>query len=388
MAFDFIQADLEQRRRSYLLRQHQVVDVNYDGLITVADQAYLNFASNDYLGLRQQPEVLQAWVEGLELYGAGSGASPLVTGYSRAHQQLAEALAEFTGREACLLFNSGYAANHAICHALFKQPGTLIADKLSHASLIEAGRTSGCQFKRFKHNDLQHLQSIVSNQLSADSENVLIATEGVFSMDGNSAPISELANLSQQCNAWLMIDDAHGFGVLGELGQGIGASSTNQNQCQVLMATMGKACGIAGAFVAGTQSFIDYLTNFARHYIYSTAIPPAQAHATLASLALIQQGDLRQKLRANIAYFKTKMAALDFALMPSDSAIQPIMVGDPAATIAYAEQLKSLGVWVGAMRYPTVPKGSDRLRITLSSLHSEQDIDALCDALEIARDKR
>ncbi|WP_100641913.1 aminotransferase class I/II-fold pyridoxal phosphate-dependent enzyme [Alteromonas facilis] len=388
MAFSFIQSDVAQRQSQALLRKHHVIDQEHEALISVDGKAYINFASNDYLGLRQHPEVLQAWVEGLELYGGGSGASPLVTGYYRAHQQLSETLAEMLGRDEVLLFTSGYAANQAICQALFKHGGVLLADKLSHASLIEAGRNITGEFKRFRHNDMHHLTTLLSGSdaVAADSQNRLIASEGIFSMDGDSADVLALKAMAKENNAWFMIDDAHGFGVIGAKGEGIAASQAEQRECQIVMATLGKACGTGGAFVAGSHDLIAYLTNFARHYIYSTAMSPAQAHATLKALQLVKAGEQRARLHENIGYFRQRMHDADLILSDSVSAIQPVKLGSPERTLAAASRLKELGIWVGAMRYPTVPKGSDRLRITLSSQHHKRDLDVLVDALSIIQE--
>ncbi len=385
MAFDFIQPALSERKRQSLYRQHHAVVESHDGMINVDGKAYLNFASNDYLGLSQHPQVLQAWVEGLAKYGAGSGASPLVTGYTAAHQSLSDTLAELVERQQVLLFSSGFAANHALCQALFENGGEIYADKLSHASIIEGGLHSNATMKRFKHNDSAHLhQLLVKRERSVNAR--LIVTEGVFSMDGDRGHVSALASIAEQHDSWLMVDDAHGFGVFGQHGQGIAASNANQTQCQVLMATLGKACGIGGAFIAGSADLIAYLQNFARHYIYSTAMPPAQAYAAITAIELIKQGETRKTLHANIAHFHQRMQAEGFALEDSDSAIQPLIVGSPEATLKMADKLKQLGIWVGAMRYPTVPKHTDRLRITLNALHQTSDIDALVDALSLARE--
>ncbi|WP_100655612.1 8-amino-7-oxononanoate synthase [Alteromonas flava] len=389
MPFEFMLSEVERRERETLRRQHYIVEQEHQALINVDGAAYINFASNDYLGLRQDPRVLQAWVEGLELYGGGSGASPLVTGYSRAHQALSEALAAATGRAATLLFTSGYTANQALCQALFKDKdgGVLLADKLSHASLIEAGRCINGEFKRFRHNDMAHLQNLLEiNAQELSRTHTLIASEGVFSMDGDSADVDGLKAMAKQHNAWLMLDDAHGFGVMGERGEGVAAAATTPEDCQIIMATLGKALGTGGAFVAGSQTLIDYLTNFSRHYIYSTAMPPAQAHASLKALELMQAGAQRETLQQHISYFRGKLEAAGFTLSDSQSAIQPIILGSPEQTMTAAAKLKALGIWVGAMRYPTVPKGTDRLRITLNSLHQMRDIDALIDALCIVRD--
>lgn len=385
MAFEFIQQALTERKQNGLYRQHHVVIENHDAMLNVDGKPYLNFASNDYLGLSQHPAVLQTWVEGLAKYGAGSGASPLVTGFSLAHQQLTDSIAALVGRDNVLLFSSGFAANQAICQALFNKGGELYADKLSHASLIDGGLHSKAAMKRFKHNDLNHLQQLLCKGDASINER-LIVSEGIFSMDGDCGDVTALAGIAEQHNCWLMIDDAHGFGVFGEQRQGVAASKANQQQCQVLMATLGKACGIGGAFVAGSEELIEFLQNYARHYIYSTAMPPAQAHAAIAAIELIKQGVGHAALHTNIQYFKQRISSEGFDLLDSNSAIQPLVIGKPKTVMAMAGKLKQLGVWVGAMRYPTVPKQTDRLRVTLSAAHQSTDIDALVDALCVARE--
>lgn len=384
MAFDFILRALTERREQSLFRHRQCVEASTGTLIKVDGQHYINFASNDYLGMRQSMEVMQGWVDGISEFGGGSGASPLVTGYTKAHRALEVYLAEALGREQVLLFNSGFAANQAICQALFKDPsgpvGSIVADKLIHASLIDGALASQANFLRFRHNDLSHLQQ----QLTKTSGDTLVVTEGVFSMDGDQAPLLNMLPIVDRHQAWLMLDDAHGFGILGDTGMGCTeAFSLSQAQLPILMATFGKAIGTAGAFVAGSRELIDYLSNFSRHYIYSTAMPPAQATATLASLRAIRTGAQRQQLHDNIQQFKQLSLAAGIKLMQSDSPVQPVIVGDPQAALAASERLKSLGIWVSAIRFPTVPKGTDRLRVTVAASHQAEDIIALVDALQL-----
>ncbi|MCW8107879.1 8-amino-7-oxononanoate synthase [Alteromonas ponticola] len=381
MSLAFMQTALAEKARDGYLRSRQCVEYEQEGVICINGKHFLNFSSNDYLGMRQHPDVLQAWVEGLAKYGGGAGASPLVTGYTRAHAEVEAYVASMLNRDAVILFNSGFAANQALCQALFSQPGTIFADKLMHASAIDGARHSDATIKRFKHNDVQHLKTLLDK---SSSDKNLIMSEGVFSMDGDVAPIHDLIGLSEQSQATLMLDDAHGFGVLGEQGGGtVDALSLSQEKVPVLMATFGKAIGTAGAFVAGSQTLIDYLINFARHYIYSTAMPSAQAVATLQSLKLLSKNDSRSVLVENIRYFRQQASAQGIPLTASETAIQPIIIGHPVKAVAIAERLQSLGVWVTAIRYPTVPKHQDRLRVTLSAQHSLQDIQALVDALHI-----
>lgn len=385
MAFERIAAALNERQEQGYLRRRRTVEQDHQGIITLDGQHYLNFASNDYLGMRQDQQVLQAWVEGLAAFGGGSGASPLVTGHSLAHQRLEDYLATGLNREAAILFNSGFAANQALCHALFSEPGNVLCDKFMHASFLEGAMTSKARLRRFHHNDLGHLTQLLSKHREDDT---LVATESVFSMDGDCSPLQDIANRCRQSQSWLMVDEAHAVGVSGETGLGlVEQMSLTQQDVAIVMGTFGKAVGTAGAFIAGSRELIDYLVNFARHYVYSTALTPAQAHATLVSLQLIAQGQMRSVLEENIEFFKREAAIKGFTLSPSDSAIQPLIIGNPAGALAFSEALKKRGVWVPAIRYPTVPRHTDRLRITLSSIHSKTDIQALVDALCLARDE-
>lgn len=381
MAFDFISEALKRRSEEGLRRQRAAVSAVDGALIQVNEKYYLNFSGNDYLGMRQALPVLQAWADGLSEFGAGSGASPLVTGYTTAHQRLEGYLAEQLQREAVILFNSGFAANQAVCQALLNADTHVYADKLIHASFVDGLQCSQARWKRFRHNDMSHLASL----LASKECDTLVATEGVFSMDGDQPDFATLTDVTSAEHVWLMIDDAHGMGVLGETGMGSAqAYNLSQSQVPILMGTFGKAVGTGGAFVAGSQELIDYLVNFARHYVYSTSMPPAQAHATLASLKLIHSGGYRQKLLQNIEYFKACARQREFTLLPSDTAIQPLLVSDNDKALMLSEKLRALGIWVTAMRAPTVAKGTERLRITLSADHTESDISALCDAISVS----
>lgn len=376
MPFEFIQSALQQRRSQGLFRQEQIVQDYQQQFVVVDGKRYLNFSSNDYLGLGQEPASKQN--DDLPL---GSGGSSLVTGYSKQHQYLCEFLAERLDREAVLIFSSGFAANSSICQALGNQGKThIVTDKLAHASMIEGAMSSRCQFNRFRHNDLTHLDS----QLNRTSGDVLVMTEGVFSMDGDVAPVKPLVDLCTEHQSWLCIDDAHGFGVLGEQGFGtLELHGLNQQEVPVLMGTFGKAIGTSGAFIAGSHGLIEYLTNYARHYIYSTALSPFHIERTLHNLKLCQkQHWRREKLQANIAYFKTEMSDRSDRLLPSDTAIQPVAIGDPTKAIHVANTLKEKGLWVTAIRHPTVPKNTDRIRITLTALHEFDDISLLTKSLK------
>lgn len=400
MAFDFIATSLDKRRSEGLFRSHNIVNSATGPMIEICGQHYINFSSNDYLAMRRSSVVSQAWIDGINEYGGGSGASPLVTGYTNAHQALEEYLASELKRDKVLLFNSGFAANQAVCQALFSQADSshrrinsqndtkyedvIIADKLMHASFTEGAQASRAKFIRFKHNNTEHLKMLLHSGGAQKVTNTLVATEGVFSMDGDQAPLNKIVNLSKQANAWLMVDDAHGFGVLGKHGRGvIETHNLSQQQVPIMMATFGKAIGTAGAFVAGSHDFIDYLINFAKHYVYSTAMPAAQAYATLVSLQAKQSNERRAILTQRVEQFKLLANKAGLTLMPSSTAIQPILIGDAEKALAASEKLKSLGLWVTPIRYPTVPKYTDRLRLTITAGHEIRDIEALVDALQI-----
>ena len=368
---------LAGREQAALLRRRTATDGSTGASLVVDGRDYLNFCANDYLGLADHPAIKAAFKEGIDSYGAGSGASPLVTGYSRAHQQLEETLADWLGVEAVLLFNCGFSANQAVLKALLGKEHLLWQDRLNHASLQEMGSQLPCQMKRFGHNDMTAL----ARQLEPNRG--LIVSEGVFSMDGDQGPWLELARLAAQSGNWLMIDDAHGLGVLGPEGRGtLAAQGVAPASVHIQMGTFGKALGVAGAFVGGSRELVDYLVNFARHYVYSTHMPAAQACAVSKSIALVRAADeSRAHLARLITRFRQGTAALGWQLGASDTPIQPLLVGESSAALQLAARLRERGVWVSAIRPPTVPAGTARLRITLSAAHSEQDVDRLLEAL-------
>lgn len=343
-------------------------------------KAYLNFAGNDYLGLSQAPELIQAADIAAREFGVGAVASPLVVGHQAIHRQLESELADWLGLEAVLLFSSGFSANQALIKALLTKEHTLWQDKLNHASLQEAGLLSPARMRRFTHNDMAALAATLKPQSG------LIISEGVFSMDGDQGNWRGLTTLAEQSGNWLMIDDAHGLGVLGKQGRGtLSEQGIAAHKVAITMGTFGKALGVSGAFIGGSQALIDYLHNHARSYVYSTHLPPPQAAAILAAVRLVQTADdKRGQLQQRIAQFRHGAAQLPFSLMPSGTAIQPLVIGDEQLTMQLAARLREQGCWVGAIRPPTVPKGSARLRITLSAAHSQADIAALLTALEKA----
>ena len=377
MPFD-LQTELNERAQQGLLRQRQTLQSGQGRYITLNDRRYLNFSSNDYLGLAAKPFLIKAWQEGLDRWGAGSGASPLVTGYTDAHAKLEQTLAEWLQVESVLLFSTGFGANQAVIKALLQKDHIQYQDRLNHASLQEAGAQSPAKMLRFRHNDMAHLASMLQPRSG------LIMSEGVFSMDGDQAPCQQLADLAKQSNNWLMLDDAHGIGVLGEQGRGtLSQQGVAPDRVHIRMATFGKALGVAGAFVGGSRQFTDYLVNFARDYVYSTHMPPAQAHAISAAVAWVKQADAeRAHLQALIQQFKAGISDLGLVAGESSTAIQPLIIGDADKAVAVANKLRERGLWITAIRPPTVPKGTARLRITLTAAHQPSDISLLLNELK------
>jgi len=365
MAFEFITQALRQQQSASLLRTRAI------------NSGAINFSANDYLGLSTHPDLIAAWQHGANEYGVGSGGSFLVTGFTHAHAALEEKLAEITGYESSLLFNSGYSANQALIKALLDKNDLLVQDKLNHASLIEAGVYSPATMKRFKHNDSAHLAQTLS-QYRGQYNNALVVTEGVFSMDGDQP---DLVDIHKQCkvhDSWLLVDDAHGFGVLPQGQSSLKQHGLSANDVALYMATFGKAVGVSGAFVAAPKEVIEYLVNFSKPYIYSTAMPAAMAVCIDKALTIMATETWRvEQLSQLIAYFKQQCFLRNIILMPSETAIQPLIIGDASKAIKVSQYLASKGFLVKAIRPPTVPMGSSRLRITLSASHRIEDIDLL-----------
>ena len=382
MSFD-LAARLAARRADNLYRQRPLLQSPQGPVVQVDGQEYLAFSSNDYLGLANHPQVVEAMQQGAARWGVGGGASHLVIGHSEPHHQLEQELAEFTGRERVLLLSSGYIANLAVITALVGKGDSVLHDRLNHASLLDAGLLSGARFSRYLHNDLNSLQQ----RLHKAQGNRLLVTDGVFSMDGDLAHLPELAAQAKAHNAWLMVDDAHGFGVLGNTGGGLVEHyGLSTEDVPVLVGTLGKSFGTSGAFVAGSEELIETLIQFARPYIYTTSSPPAVACATLASLHLLQTEHWRREhLQQLIAQFRQGAQALGLNLMDSPTPIQPIIIGDSGKAMAISAQLRAQGILVGAIRPPTVPAGSARLRITLTAAHSSEQVQRLLDALALCQ---
>lgn len=373
-----------QREAAHRRRQLRTVTRREGVACTVDGRDLLNFCSNDYLGLSRHPRVVAALREAAG-EGAGGTASHLVCGHGTQHAALEAELAEWLQAPRALLFGSGYLANLAVVQALLGEGDVCVQDKLNHASLIDAARLAGCTFKRYPHGDAEG----AARQLASQAEGAaLLASDGVFSMDGDVAPLRELVRVAGAQQATLYIDDAHGVGVLGAAGRGsIDAAGLAANAVPLRLVTFGKALGSVGAAVVGDADLIAHLAETARPYIYTTAMPPAQAAATREAVRIARTGDdLRERLRANIERLKDGAHVRGLALMPSDTPIQPLLVGSDTHALALAAALEAQGYWVAPIRPPTVPEGSARLRITLSAAHDAAQIDGLLDALARARD--
>ena len=384
MPFTELHNELNERASLGLLRQRRMLQSPQGPRIMVDGKSYLSFCSNDYLGLANHPQLIAALQLGAQQHGVGAGAAHLVSGHGATHHQLEHELAAFVGKPAALLFSTGYMANLGIVQALVGKGDTVFADKFNHASLNDAMQLSRAKVKRYRHNDIAQLAQFLEQ---TGSGRKLVITDAVFSMDGDLAPLPELLALCEQHNAWLLIDDAHGFGVLGAQGRGSLAHFGIASQRVICMATLGKAAGVFGAFVAAEPAVIDTLVNHARSYVYTTATPPALASALLESLQLIANGDgLRGHLQRLIAQLRSGLRGLPWHLMPSTTAIQPILVGDNRAALDLSEKLRERGIWVAAIRPPTVPQGTARLRITMSAAHSVAEVTRLTETLhELAR---
>jgi len=376
-----LKAFLKEKKQQQLYRSVCHSESPQQPRMVVDGKQVLTFCSNDYLGLANHPAIIKAFKQAADKFGVGSGSAHLINGHSIEHQKLEEALAEYTGRDRALLFSTGYMANLGVVNALLDQGDSLFADRLNHASLMDAGLLSKARMRRYAHNDIGALQKLYANIAVNHS---MILTDGVFSMDGDVAPLKSLAKIAKQHQAWLMVDDAHGFGVMGETGAGLlQQENMDQEDVPIFMATLGKAIGTAGAFVAGSDALIEFLIQTARTYIYTTAMPPAIAAASRASLKLVQKENWRrEKLQQLIVQFKQGARQLGLKLLASETAIQPVMVGDVKAALKISEQLKQKGILVVAIRPPTVPEGTARLRITLSAAHTEKDVDLLLSALQ------
>ena len=377
-----LQLALDKRKAEGLLRQRRLLDSPQAEHIVANNKPYLSFCSNDYLGLANHPKLIATMQKAAGDSGVGSGASGLVTGHHRYHDDLEKQLAKFVNMPAALLFSAGYMANIGALGALVGRGDAIFADKLNHACLNDGGYYSLAEFNRFAHNDVAALENLLK---ASTVKHKLIAVDAVFSMDGDIAPLAEYLALCEKYDAYLYIDDAHGFGVLGEHGQGSLNHLKLKSPRIMMMATLGKAAGVAGSFVAGESVVIDYLIQTAKSYVYSTPAPPALSATLSASVSLIEQGDdLRTHLRSLITYFKENLHCKKWQLMPSETSIQPLVVGGNLEALALSEYLQSQGILVPAIRPPTVPVGTARLRISLSAAHSLDDIKHLISVIQQA----
>lgn len=378
--------ELARLAAASLKRTRRIVESAPGTEVEVDGRRLLNFCSNDYLGLAGHSEIRAAAVRGVEQWGVGAGAAHLVSGHTRAHHMLEEALAEFTGRPAALLFSTGYMANLGIASALAGRGDLVLEDRLNHASLLDAGLLSGARFARFEHADAVDAARVLA---SATAPRKLLLTDGVFSMDGDPAPLPELSVTARAHGAILVVDDAHGLGVIGATGRGtLEHHGLGLDDAPVLMGTLGKAFGTAGAFVAGSHELIDWLVQRARTFIYTTALPPALAEASRVALAVAaREGWRRERLALLTTRFRAGAVERGIPLLATSSPatpIQPVAVGDAARAVAISDALREQGLWVAAIRSPTVPAGTARLRVTLSAAHTEAQVDRLLEGLSRA----
>lgn len=371
---------LKERAAQHLFRQRRVLETPQGAEIKVDGQQCLAFCSNDYLGLANHPDVVRAFQLAANHYGLGGGASHLIIGHSTPHHRLEEELAEFTGRPRALVFSTGYMANLGVISALLGGRDHVFEDRLNHASLLDAGQLSGARMQRYRHSDLDDLERRLAK---TNSPKKLIVTDGVFSMDGDRARLPELAALARRYNGWLMVDDAHGFGCIGQGGRGSADDfQLTMDELPILVGTLGKAFGTFGAFVVGSEALIEALVQYARSYIYTTAMPPAIAEASRVSLKILDREQWRRDhLEALITCFRSGCRSLGIPLMPSSTPIQPIIVGDVQKTLSIGEALLKLGILVTPIRPPTVPRGEARLRVTFSANHTMEHVHRLLDAL-------
>lgn len=371
-------AQLAQLKAAGLYRCNHSLTSRQGHHVVLNGEAVTLFCSNDYLGLSQHPAVVAALQDGADQWGVGAGAAHLISGHNRPHAELEAAFADFMGYESALLFSTGYMANLGVITALCGRHNVVLQDRLNHASLLDGCKLAGAKLSRYQHADTASLATKATQQ-----QPTLIASDGVFSMDGDLAPLADLAKTARQTDSLLLIDDAHGFGVLGPQGRGsVAAAGLSSHDVPLQLITLGKAAGVFGAMLLGSKDLIELCLNKARSYIYTTAMPPALATASAAALSLIRNDAvLRPKLQQNIALFKRAAQQRGFALMPSDTAIQPLLITGNKQVLAASQALLAKGFLVSAIRSPTVASGSERLRITLSADHEASDIEQLIDAL-------
>lgn len=374
---------LAERQAAGLLRRRRVVTARDAVSVEIDGRRLVNFCSNDYLGLATDARIAAAMADAARSEGAGAGAAHVITGHHRLHHELEDALAEFTGRDRALLFSTGYMANLGITSALAPRGALVVEDRLNHASLIDAGRNRGTRLSRYAHGDADAAAVLLA---SSDANIKLLLTDGVFSMDGDVAPLPGLAAACREHDAWLVVDDAHGLGVVGANGRGsLELHGLGQDEVPVLMGTLGKAFGVFGAFVAGPDAVVETLLQHARTYTYTTALPPPVAAAALAALRIVETERWRRDRVAELTdRFRRGATERGIAITDSVTPIQPVVLGDTRRALAAQAALEERGYLVTAIRPPTVPRGSARLRVTLSAAHDEAQVDGLLDALAVA----
>ena len=370
---------LQQQQAKDLYRTRDICEGKQGPEQVCNGKPVLSFCSNDYLGLAADPRIIKSLQQATEKYGVGSGAAHLINGHTTAHHALEEELAEFTGCERALLFSTGYMANLGVVSALLDRNDVVVADKLVHASLLDAAKLSGAKLLRYKHAEIESLSSRLENN---DAKKIII-TDGVFSMDGDIAPLPEIISKLDKNNTAVLVDDAHGFGVLGKNGGGCVEHFNCSDDVDILVGTLGKAFGTFGAFVAGSEELIETLIQSARSYIFTTAMPAAVAEATRTSLKILQvENERREKLQSLVKQFRKSAQQLGLTLVNSPTPIQPIIVGSAEKAVAMSKGLAEQGIMVSAIRPPTVPTGTARLRVTFSASHSEKQLEKLLLALE------
>lgn len=379
MKSDDLQQSLAHLKAQGLYRTRRVIHSPQGPTLNADGVNYLSFCSNDYLGLANHPDIIEASICAARTYGVGAAASALVCGHTQAHEALEEELARFVGMPRALYFSNGYMANIGTIAALVGAGDTIFLDRLSHASLIDGARLSGASLKIYPHNDIERLERLLAK---CQSPHKLVATDAVFSMDGDICPLAELTAICERYGAWLLVDDAHGFGVLGPEGRGSLRHASLNSDGLIYMGTLGKAAGVAGAFVAGPNDMVEWLMQRARTYMFTTANSAAMAAAVTASLSIIQRDEWRRtRLTESAAYLRQQLAGLPWQLLPSSTAIQPLIVGDNLQARALMDFLRGRGIWVPAICPPTVPKGTARLRISLCASHTPQHLEQLSQAL-------
>ena len=371
---------LAELHKQHAYRTRLTLDSPQGVHVTIGQQHYLSFCSNDYLGLANDPRVCDATVNAIRHYGVGSGASQLISGYTSLHSQLEQQLADFFNYPRCVLFSSGYMANLGVISSFATQKSLIVEDKLNHASLIDAAKYAGSKLKRYRHRNVEHAKKIIAREKNSQG---LLVTDGVFSMEGSIAPLDELIELKQHSQYKLVIDDAHGIGVLGKHGRGsIEHENINSSEIDILIGTFGKSFGVSGAFVLSSEENIEYLIQTARTLIYTTAPPAALAAGALQSLdIIINEPERRKRLHDNIEYFRRCVKQTHLDMLDSVTAIQSLILNDNNKALSFSQALKSHGLLALAIRPPTVPKNTSRLRITLSSEHTHEHIDKLISTL-------